>query len=237
MPRTSDILSERIYWIILAVGLCAFLSILWLLLVPYNIIGHDLGINLTSESFGILFTIIFLTWLFRLREKIQKRPVEKKFKQRLSNLMLDIFLKLQVLLDPRQWDGPGSIQDLKKIANLEKIRFNILEEERLTSSKKTIKKWNLHEPEVYNALREVKHELWAMRTEYSDILDSSLANLRVSLTDIEQWLDSLTGWFKLREVYFGIFGEEDFLNLMRDLVHQIIRKIYWMYEARLIDWE
>ena len=70
-------LSEKTYWVILVIGLIIFVSSIEFALIPYEILDYNLGINLISESIGILFTIVFLTWLLNLRERIKWEKVEQ----------------------------------------------------------------------------------------------------------------------------------------------------------------
>ncbi len=89
-------LSEKIYWIILIVGLIVFVSLIGLVLIPCRILDYNLGINLISESIGILFTIVFLTWLFNLREKNQWKVVENEV---YSDIQMEIASLFNAILD------------------------------------------------------------------------------------------------------------------------------------------
>ena len=99
-------LSEKSYWIILIIGLIIFVSLIEFMLIPYEILDYNLGINLISEGIGILFTIIFLTWLFSLRESRQWKPVEDEVIRRIGVRLHDIcfdfinLIKLSVQTPP-----------------------------------------------------------------------------------------------------------------------------------------
>ena len=83
--------SEKTYWIILIVGLIIFVSLIGFMVVPYEILDYNLGINLISESIGMLFTIVFLSWLFNLREKNEWRVVKDSVYSHIQNHLSSIF--------------------------------------------------------------------------------------------------------------------------------------------------
>lgn len=83
--------SERTYWIILIAGILFFASLIGLVFIPYEIVDYNLGINLISESVGMLFTIVFLSWLFSLRAKREWRAVRDSVYTHIRNHLSSIF--------------------------------------------------------------------------------------------------------------------------------------------------
>lgn len=123
--------SEKTYWIILIVSLGIFASVVGFVLVPYQIIDFNLGINLVSESFGIVFTIVFLTWIIRSRELRQWKSVEKKVRERIANNLYGIFEDIFLyFLEPAP-QMPDKLE--KKIKQAERMEDG-MEREKLLSS-------------------------------------------------------------------------------------------------------
>lgn len=69
-------LSEKTYWIILIIAFTVFAISIWFWLIPQEIIEYNLGVNLFTSSIFMVFTVVFLTWLFALRERIQWTTVK-----------------------------------------------------------------------------------------------------------------------------------------------------------------
>lgn len=66
---TDFIKSEGAYWITVITILVVIELLLHFWFIPKAIISTNLGLNLMSEIVGILFTVIFLSLLFKLRER------------------------------------------------------------------------------------------------------------------------------------------------------------------------
>ena len=71
-------LSEKTYWIILIIAFTGFALSIWFWLIPQKIIEYNLGVNLFTSSIFMVFTVVFLTWLFTLRERIQWTTVKNE---------------------------------------------------------------------------------------------------------------------------------------------------------------
>lgn len=86
--------SDRAYWILIISSLLSFGVFVFYVLVPFQIISYDLGMNLISETFGIVFTIVFLTWIIKSRENKQWKIVENKVMERISIHLHDVFITI-----------------------------------------------------------------------------------------------------------------------------------------------
>lgn len=64
------------YWLILIVGFTTSALLLWFWFIP-NGLEYNLGVNLFTSSLFMVFTIVFLSWLFTIREKRLWKPLEK----------------------------------------------------------------------------------------------------------------------------------------------------------------
>jgi hypothetical protein len=71
-------LSEKLYWIILILFFTIFALSVWFVLVPNGILEYNLGVNLFTSSIFMVLTILFLSWLFNLREARQWKHVENR---------------------------------------------------------------------------------------------------------------------------------------------------------------
>jgi len=81
-------LSERMYWTILALSLVAFIAINVVWILP---IVRDLAINLITDSIFAIFTIVFLTWIINTREAKQWNVVEKHILKRIVDRLYGMF--------------------------------------------------------------------------------------------------------------------------------------------------
>lgn len=77
--------SEWRYWLYLVLFLSMVEIVLACYLIPNRMIGHDLGINLVSEILGLLFTIVFLSWLFNLRENLEWESIKQRLLSRMGS--------------------------------------------------------------------------------------------------------------------------------------------------------
>lgn len=71
------------------------MSFIGFVLIPYEILDFDLGINLISESIGIIITVVFLSLLFGLRERKQWKVVKDEVHfhiQHNSSVLFDMIL-------------------------------------------------------------------------------------------------------------------------------------------------
>lgn len=88
--------TERTYWVLLIVGLVLFIvvDIVWIMPTHW-----DIGVNLFTDAIFTMFTIVFLTWIFTIREKRELEPVREVALRRLKPLVDHLFLLLQNLCE------------------------------------------------------------------------------------------------------------------------------------------
>lgn len=60
------------------VSFSLFAAIIGLVLIPYQLIDYNLAVNLFTSSIFTVLTIIFLSWLFDLREKAEWHAVREE---------------------------------------------------------------------------------------------------------------------------------------------------------------
>ena len=65
----------------------------------WGIIGEDLYLNLFSESWGLLFTLLFFVALFELRDFLERKKVESKVNKRFGKEIGSIFVVLSNLAE------------------------------------------------------------------------------------------------------------------------------------------
>jgi len=84
-------LSEKTYLIILILGFTGITLFIWLMLIPYGIVEYNLGVNLFTSSIFMVLTIVFLSWLFNLREKQEWKNVEALVNKRIGKYHYSLF--------------------------------------------------------------------------------------------------------------------------------------------------
>ena len=218
-------LSEKGYWIILIVGLIVFVSLIEFVLIPYEILDYNLGINLISESIGILFTIIFLTWLFSLRETRQWKIVKDEVIRRIGVKVYDIcFDFINLLTLSVQTPPEATVEEYKRIF------FTQLEE---VYRKEQIKlnnlgKQTLPKQEFIRSLRDGHDYLDNLETKYSKFLDPSLTR---SLMKIKFMLNALNRNLGMRKKpVFRSIPDDKLSDMMSILIHEIIKEIYVIHK-------
>jgi len=101
-------LSEKSYWFVLIVGLCTFIVIDYLWIVP---IHEGFGVNLLTDAIFMVFTIVFLTWVISFREARKWRIVGSKIRERIEYRLFKIFSDISAyFLEPT----PQMLNDLEK---------------------------------------------------------------------------------------------------------------------------
>jgi hypothetical protein len=94
-------------------------------------LARDIAVNLLTDSFFTIFTIVFLTWLIKIREVNQWKLVEKKVLDRVATHLYEIFEDIYLyFLEPAP-TMPDQFEE--KYAKTEKMDYGI-EREKLLSS-------------------------------------------------------------------------------------------------------
>jgi hypothetical protein len=131
--------SERVYWIILITIFTALALIIWLWLVPYQVLEYNLAVNLFTSSIFMVATVISLSWLISLREKAEWHAVREEvfFRIRLEisnlfDLAIEYFeggfeLKMQLMQEKDKQKNMDMIYNgLEKIGNSDITKNNLV---------------------------------------------------------------------------------------------------------------
>jgi hypothetical protein len=90
------VFTERVYWIVLIAIFSIFAAIVWVYVFPIN---ENLGANLFTSAVFTVLTIVFLSWLLKVREQQEWKKVEKEVihnvKIEFAALLSVIFLLLE----------------------------------------------------------------------------------------------------------------------------------------------
>ena len=72
-------ISEKGYWLTLIAIFSIFAVLIWAVFIPKQFIEYNLGVNLFTSSIFTVLTIVFLSWLFDLREKAEWHQLEMRY--------------------------------------------------------------------------------------------------------------------------------------------------------------
>jgi hypothetical protein len=94
-------------------------------------VARDMAVNLLTGSIFTIFTVVFLTWLIRIREVNQWKLVEKKVLDRVASHLYETFESIYLyFLEP----GPKMPDEFeKRVAAADKMDFGIKREKLLSS--------------------------------------------------------------------------------------------------------
>ena len=217
-------LSEKTYWVILIVGLIIFVSLIGFVLIPYEILDYNLGINLISEGIGILLTVVFLAWLFNLREALQWKSVKDRVLKRLGT---EIYLLSRWLMSLCR----VSFERSSKLVS-GKVFFDYLEE---LNSKKSIQVWDewkmmLFEGTLTSFLEGSERRLADIEMRYFRFLDAKLVdslmeilyNLHVLSLDLRTMEKLPT---EVKQEY-----SEKYFDGTSTGIHRIIKEVYKIHK-------
>jgi len=90
-------------------------SLIEFVLIPYGVLDYNLGINLISESIGIVLTVVFLIWLVALREKREWANVEELVEKRIGRYLYILFEIFARLIYNRQFSSHPRREEILKI--------------------------------------------------------------------------------------------------------------------------
>lgn len=223
-------LSEKSYWSILIIGLVVFVSLIGFVLIPLGIVDYSLGINLISESIGILFTIVFLTWLFTLREKNQWKIVENEVYSdiqmemaSLFNVILDyvkggLMLKATVLAKSDKETRKRSFTVLQGLKDADQIAFNDVLLYTLLESKDSV------EPFL-----EIARRLSDIEMKYSKFLSTEITLSLIRLQTNIRSLDAISTLYSTSQLTQKTLPKKVAMEIMkinyRDLVGIPFKKL------------
>jgi len=92
-------LSEKSYWILLISLFSGSAILIWLLLIPQRVVDYDLGVNFFTSSIFMILTIVFLSWLSRLREEHQWESARNQLHGELGVRLFSILMQILFMID------------------------------------------------------------------------------------------------------------------------------------------
>jgi len=111
-------MSEKLYWLILIAAFTGFGLLTWVWLIPDGIVEYNLGVNLLTSSVFMVFTIVFLSWLSRLREELQWKLARDQLHQELGARLFSISRQIFLLIDQALTGEMPQIAFVKRLEEL-----------------------------------------------------------------------------------------------------------------------
>lgn len=240
-------LSEKSYWIILIVTFTGIALLIWLWFIPYGIVEYNLGVNLLTSSIFMILTIVFLTWLFGLREKNQWKVVENEvyssIRRNLRRIFTGILTYVEDADEIRESLGKmrGSetkdkflVNELCKLKDAEEIRLDVLVVKALLEERILI------EPFVTKA-----RELSNIQLKYSKFLSPKLTLSLMKIQDYINDLESSSNLLASIKMLYEVSGKEmtdekrekmldSFVSLISIFLEQLIEEIYTLHKMGMI---
>ena len=193
-------LSEKSYWIILIVGLIVFVSLIAFVLIPYEILDYNLGINLISESTGIIVTIVFLTWLFSLRERLRWKVVKHEVYLHIQNNLSLLFDNVLTYVE-NGYEFKNSLLNIKdedtKKKQVYMQLFKLKDAEKITLDTKLLSIF-LEDRTFLEYFAEVARRFSNIESKYSRFLSPQLT---ISLMRIQDDLRVLEHAFEMNKLF------------------------------------
>jgi len=215
--------SYRTIPILIILGLIIFGLVDWFLIIP---IFWDLGVNLLANAIFAGFTIFCLDWLIKFRERLRKKSLEEKVRERVGEMLYYFFNVLKKFVTSRP----------KPPFRLSREEFfNELEE--LNSKKKLdlspyffeyffprpTDKLSLWE---FDGLLESYKHLSDFEMKYFEFMEPEL---HLSLMEIQRRLRSIIEDFNLMKM-FEVEVEEVVSKSMSESIQSIIKEIYKIHK-------
>lgn len=223
-------LSEKFYWIILVLFFTFFALSIWLFLIPYRILEYTLGVNLFTSSIFMVLTIVFLSWLFDLREARQWSHVENRVLKilgiELSSLSKWLISMCHVSFLARSTLTSG------------KVFFDSLEE---LNSKATLDVWDMWKSmlstgQFASFFEDYERRLADIENRYFRFLDHRLVD---SLMEIRWNLNALTldsrairQIYEVQKDYAEEYAKKHFEGFS-EAIHRIIKEVYKIHKLGL----
>jgi hypothetical protein len=88
---TKYLISEKAYWIILTIGFSFFALLIWLWIIPNNVIEYNLAVNLFTSSLFMVLTVVFLTLVFNTQQNKRWNKVKNAVYIEIGNALAHIF--------------------------------------------------------------------------------------------------------------------------------------------------
>ena len=182
-----------------------------------------------SESWGLLFTLIFFVGIFDLREWLEWKSVEDRVKRRIGRLLRATFATLSIFCRVERVHYEPNEKE-KKIELVER-QLNTLISEEIKFTKETEK--NLLDETNKQSLKAILdsriNRLGGIEERYSRLLGSEV---RGSLMDIQEYMDELCLEFSIPHM-----RKEDFFKRVKELVSKIMKETQKMKSKGFwVDW-
>jgi len=116
--QKEHVIPERTYLLVLVIAFIGLALGIWFWLIPYGVLEYNFGVNLVTSSIFMVLTIIFLMWLFNLRDKIQWTNVRQKVYSRIAmNLrsIISLITYFVEMKDMKRMDESKQSCDIKEI--------------------------------------------------------------------------------------------------------------------------
>lgn len=84
-------ISEKAYWLILSIGFSSFVLIIWIWLVPCNILEYNLAVSLFTSSLFMVLTVFFLTLIFNAQQNKRWNKVKEAVYGEIGTALEHIF--------------------------------------------------------------------------------------------------------------------------------------------------
>lgn len=204
-------ISEKLYWIILVLGLGIFTVVDWIWIIP---ISWDIGINLFTDSIFMLFTVIFLTWLFKKREQREWVVACKHVHLLIGTETRHLYNVLEILFEPRPRQlglfYQEFLRNLKELSDREELKLSSVGKKAISTKHKAA------------ILKEIRKSLSDIEVKYSRFLNPSLLD---SLLSIQVHLNFIIDHITNKEMYLEMFSEERYFSILSNAIHDIIKKV------------
>lgn len=211
-------ISEKSYWTILIVAFMGFALLIWFGLMPYGIVEYNLGVNLFTSSIFMMLTILFISWLFGLREKLAFESTRIQLHKELGTRLFSISGQILFLIHPVPIENVQKTDFVKKLKDLS----NESDENFVQTLGLRLRETG-PEAEVIMAgwARRDKHFLTMELQTFQSFFEP---HLRVHLVDIVCALSDLEYLLELKEK----FPMSDMIYFVRvpRVIHEIIKEIH-----------
>ena len=157
--------------------------VIWIILIPFHILEYNLGVNLFTSSIFTVLTILFLSWLFSLREKAEWKAVREEVYFQIKLELLTLFQMVADYFDEGFKLKNELLLEKDKVKNIGSLSLG-LRNLRLTSVRKDnvyITNFFQFSDDIQN-FRKVNSKLSEIQSLYSKHLP---ADITVSLIKIQ----------------------------------------------------
>jgi len=216
-------LSEKIYWIILIVAFAGFALSIWLVLIPYEVVEYNLGVNLFTSSIFMVLTVIFLSLLANLRERREWKNVETWVKRKMGEQLYYLFNILARVIYPKQFSpDPPKEQMLTILKALNEMKEATLTEYAYNYFPKPLDDLSVYQLDV---LFRFKRYLSDLETKYFRFFKSEIC---LSLMEIQTLLNSIEADFSLVKRFEG--SQNVVEKSMSESILRIMKEIYKLHK-------